>query len=120
MLIEEMQERSKAIRERVDRIDSLLAEMSDMRMVSVPEAESITYRNGIRTSVVTDVLLREVLRLGIAAAIESREVEIVDLLAADRAICPACGGLGSPSGEGHGLICGNCIGTGLSPLNEPD
>lgn len=119
-MIEEMKSRSAAIRQRIDRVDGLLVEIDRMRRLDIVQARGISMSGGCTSTVVADDLLQDVLRRGIAAAIEAREIEIVDLLAADRAVCPACGGLGSPAGEAAGLICGNCIGTGLSPLNEPD
>lgn len=35
-------------------------------------------------------------------------------------VCEDCFGTGSPSGECAGMICGNCVGTGLQPQVEPD
>lgn len=119
-MIEEMKARSKSIRERIDRVDALIGEIERMRRLDIPQSESIQLKGGCTTTVVSEGLLRDVLQRGITAAIEAREIEITDLLAADRCVCPACGGLGSPSGEAAGLVCGNCIGTGLAPLNEPD
>lgn len=119
MTLDEMKSKSATLRERTDRADQLLAEIDQMRRLSIPEARSIEYTSGIRTSVVADDLLRDVLKRGVTAAIEAREIEICDLL--DVAIkCKSCHGFGTPSGEAAGLVCGNCMGTGIEPETETD
>lgn len=34
--------------------------------------------------------------------------------------CEDCRGFGTPSGEAAGLVCGNCMGSGLEPEETPD
>jgi DnaJ-class molecular chaperone len=34
--------------------------------------------------------------------------------------CESCHGYGTPSGEAAGLVCGNCMGTGIEPEETPD
>ena len=112
MTLDEMKSKSATLRERTDRADQLIAEIDQMRRISIPEARSIEYTSGIRTSVVTEDTLRDVLKRGVTAAIEAREIEIYDLL--DVAIkCESCHGLGKPPGEAAGLVCDSCMGTGV-------
>ncbi len=34
--------------------------------------------------------------------------------------CEFCHGYGTPPGEAAGLVCGNCMGTGIEPEETPD
>lgn len=34
--------------------------------------------------------------------------------------CESCHGLGTPPGEAAGLVCGNCMGSGIEPDETPD
>lgn len=80
MTIDEIKTNSAAIRERIDRVDQLVSEIEQMRLLSIPEIGCLEYINGNRCGTVTGELLRDVLKRGITAAIEAREIEIVDLL----------------------------------------
>lgn len=114
MTLEEMKAKSDMLRERVEKSEFLLREIASMRQLDTGQAQSIKYRSGATTSVVCDDLLQDVLRRGINAAIEWREIEILKLL--DIAVkCEPCGGLGTPPGEAAGLVCGACMGSGIEP-----
>lgn len=119
MTLEEMKAKSDMLRERVEKSEFLLREVASMRQLDTGQAQSIKYRSGIAASVVCDDLLQDVLRRGINAAIEWREIEILKLL--DIAVkCEPCGGLGTPSGEAAGLVCGACNGIGVEIDEEID
>lgn len=119
MTLDEMKNKSASLRNRTDRADAYLDEIDCMRRLAISEAESIHTTSGYKTTVVGTALLQDVLRRGINAAIEWREIEILKLLdVAEK--CEACHGLGTPPGEAAGLVCGNCMGIGEEPATSPD
>lgn len=119
MTLDEMKNKSASLRDRTDKADTLLNEIDRMRRLDIVQARHISMSGGCLTSIVDGELLQDVLRRGINAAIEWREIEILKLLdVAEK--CKACHGFSTPSGEAAGLVCGNCMGSGEEPATSPD
>lgn len=119
MTLDEMKNKSSMLRERTDKADALLSEIDRMRRLDIAQAKSVSMSGGCLSSVVCDDLLQDVLRRGINAAIEWREIEILKLLDVSTK-CESCHGPGTPPGEAAGLVCGNCMGSGIEPEETPD
>lgn len=135
-MIEDIKYRAAVAKECYDAIQRRLDDVDRMGRFDPRAAHSIMNKSRIESSVVSGELLQEILLAGVEVVTNRKIGQMFDLerkiastmnpdrehaIASDeREKCEACHGLGTPSGEAAGLVCGACNGTGIESGEDVD